>query len=265
MKLVWINDTHLNFLSENIAKAFIETIGDVEPDAVLIGGDIAEAHDIIRHLQHLEAVLRKPIYFVVGSHDYYGSSLSRVNSLLEKAVSQSRDLAWLRHKEVISLSEKTALIGHDSWPDGRFGDYENSEVMISDFFRIEEFIDKTKEERLALMQSLAEEAADHFKKYLPEALKKAEHTILLTHVPPFLESSRYNGKISDDDYLPFFCCKVVGDVILNIMGNNLHKKLTVLCGHTHDQAELKVLPNVDVYLGGARYGLPKIQRIFVFE
>ncbi|UCD94585.1 MAG: metallophosphoesterase [Candidatus Zixiibacteriota bacterium] len=265
MKLVWLNDIHLNLLSRNVATAFIEAVGDAEPDAVLIGGDIAESHDLVDHLRTFETAIGKPIYFVLGSHDYYGSSISDVRSMLKNVTSPSNDLVWLENEGVIRLSEKTALIGHGSWPDGRFGDYDGSDIMISDFFCIQEFIDRTREERLSLMQTLAQEAVEHFEKTLPNALEVAENIILITHVPPFREACLYENKISDDAHLPFFSSKVVGDVLLDVMQSATDKKLTALCGHTHGRGEIQMLPNLRVLLGGARYGDPKIQKIFEFE
>jgi Icc protein len=265
MKLVWLNDIHLNFLSRNVARAFIEAVGDTEPDGILIGGDIAESHDLVDHLRTFEAAIQRPIYFVLGSHDYYGSSISDVRSMLNDVTSQSDDLIWLRNERVIRLSDKTALIGHGSWPDGRFGDYSGSDVQISDFFCIKELIDRTKEERLTLMQNLAQEAAEHFAEILPKALEAVENIILLTHVPPFRESCLYENEISDDAHLPFFSCKIVGDVLMDIMRTAADRNLTVLCGHTHGRGEIQISANLRVLLGGARYGDPKIQRVLELE
>lgn len=37
------------------------------------------------------------------------------------------------------------------------------------------------------------------------------------HVPPFREASWHQGRISDDDWLPHFTCKAVGDVLREAM------------------------------------------------
>jgi hypothetical protein len=38
-------------------------------------------------------------------------------------------------------------------------------------------------------------------------------------------------------------------------------KITVLCGHTHSSANVKILPNLRVVTGGVRYGWPRVQQM----
>ncbi len=39
---------------------------------------------------------------------------------------------------------------------------------------------------------------------------------MATYIPPFREAAWYEGRPSADDYLPFFSCKAVGDVLLDV-------------------------------------------------
>jgi len=112
------------------------------------------------------------------------------------------------------------------------------------------------------MKKLADHAANHFIKVLPQALKDHQRVIVLTHVPPFKEATWHQGKISEDDWLPFFSCKVVGDVLKDVMEQHPSGEMTVYCGHCHSSGQCQVLPNLKVITGGAEYGLPKIQSIF---
>ena len=48
-----------------------------------------------------------------------------------------------------------------------------------------------------------------------QALERFEHVLVLTHVPPFREACWHEGRISGDDYLPYFACKATGDVLLD--------------------------------------------------
>ncbi len=41
-----------------------------------------------------------------------------------------------------------------------------------------------------------------------------------------------------------------------------HRRLTVLCGHTHGRGEAAILPNLRVLTAGAIYGQPGIERLF---
>ena len=53
-----------------------------------------------------------------------------------------------------------------------------------------------------------------------------------------------------------------GTVLLEAMRRRTDRELTVLCGHTHGEGTARILPNLLVYTGGARYAHPRIQRTF---
>jgi 3',5'-cyclic-AMP phosphodiesterase len=265
MRIAWLTDIHLNFLTESAIQDFVSDVRASNPDAILIGGDIGESHDNAELLYSMQKALNCPIYFVLGNHDYYLSSITEVRSAINEMAVDTKELTYLTFSGCVHLTASTILIGHDSWADGRFGDYENSDVMLNDYYYISDLKGIDKSKRLAVMQSLAQEAADHFRKYLAEAFDKVDKVILLTHVPPFREACLYLGKISDNYSLPHFSCKIVGDVLLEIMRAKPDKNLTVLCGHTHDKAEVNVLPNLKVIAGGAEYRSPEIQRIIEID
>lgn len=63
----------------------------------------------------------------------------------------------------------------------------------------------------------------------------------------------------------FFSCKAMGDVLAEVMLKNPEKQMTVLCGHTHGSGNAQILPNLMVHTGSARYGYPKIQKVFEWE
>ncbi len=100
---------------------------------------------------------------------------------------------------------------------------------------------------------------------LPDALARFRHVIVLTHVPPFRESCWHEGKVSDDNWLPFFACKAVGDALREAMAAAPDRQMTVLCGHTHGSGEAQILPNLRVLTGGAVYGKPSVQRVIEVE
>jgi len=118
---------------------------------------------------------------------------------------------------------------------------------------------------LKTLQTYADEAARHFENVLEEATSQYHRIIGITHVPPFREAAWYQEKVSDDDFLPYFSCKAVGDVMKQVMRANPQSTLLVLCGHTHGGGELQVLDNLRVLTGETQYGHPKIQRILEIE
>jgi len=79
------------------------------------------------------------------------------------------------------------------------------------------------------------------------------------------EAAWYQGRPSADDYLPFFSCKAVGDVLVDAAQSHRKCQILVLYGHTHGGGEIQVLENLRVLTAPAEYGKPDIQRIIEVE
>ena len=78
MRFAWLTDIHLNFLLTQQTLSFLRFVRSAEPDAVLISGDIAEAHNLCHYLELIDDELAVPVYFVLGNHDYYRGSIADV-------------------------------------------------------------------------------------------------------------------------------------------------------------------------------------------
>ena len=115
------------------------------------------------------------------------------------------------------------------------------------------------------MTALADEAAGHFATVLEQAASQYPNVIAVTHVPPFREAAWYQGKTSNDDFLPHFACKVVGDTMLAVMKKHPNSQLLVLCGHTHGGGEIQPVDNIRVLTGEAEYERPRISRVLEIE
>jgi len=264
-RLAWLSDIHLNFLSFEDRLEFYDSIVENRVDAALVSGDIAEAWSLSGVLAEMVARLPIPVYFVLGNHDYYGRSIAAVRDDAAAAVAKSPSLVYLTQAGVVKLSERTALVGHDGWADGRLGDYAGSKVVLNDYVHIREFIGLDAAARLAKLQELADEAVQHFRRVLPEALDSYRHVILVTHVPPFREACWHEGHTSGPEFLPHFASGALGEALLEIMRPRRRRKLTVLCGHTHGRGTCRPLPNLEVFTAGAEYGRPEIEQIFAVK
>lgn len=259
MKLVWLTDIHLNFINSGELDNFCNKITSIHPDGVLIGGDIGEAPSLTNLLITLEQKLRCPIYFVLGNHDYYHGSIYDVRDQIQKVTENSSFLQYLSNTGIVRLTSNTCLLGHDSWADGGYGDYFNSEIMLNDYILIKELSNLDKQTRLSKLKQLGDEAAYFFREQLNQALLNFQHVLILTHVPPFIEACWHEGNLSNNDFLPHFCCKATGEVFIELMHKHPNQNLTIFCGHTHSSGMCQILPNIFVNTGGAVYGQPRIQ------
>ncbi len=137
--------------------------------------------------------------------------------------------------------------------------------MLNDYYLIQEFMDLAPLHRFAKLNELGDDAAHYLKHQLLSAVARFPNLILLTHVPPFKEACWFEGRISDDDFLPHFTCSAVGDVLIAVMQAHPECRLMVLCGHTHGEGEATILPNLLVKTGGAEYGKPRLNELIVVE
>jgi 3',5'-cyclic AMP phosphodiesterase CpdA len=260
-RLAWITDIHLDFVGPDQLELFCARLLEARPDAILLSGDISQAHRLTDDLARLSALLKLPIYFVLGNHDFYRGSIASVRVRIEAFCQVCPLLRWLPCAGLVALTPQTGLLGHDGWADGRNGNYIASDVMLNDYLYIGEFIGLDSRQRLTRLQALGDEAAEYFRKLLPEALERFRRLIMLTHVPPFREACWHQGRISDDNWLPHFSCRAVGEVLRKAMAARPDRELLVLCGHTHGAGEVSILPNLRVLTGGADYGRPALQRV----
>ena len=260
-KIAWITDIHFDFIEYFMIERFLDKLLESGPDAVFITGDIGTAQRIETYLGMIEGHLACPVFFVLGNHDYYGGSFARVKKAITLHIKDSRHLTWMNTSGVIELSPQTGLFGHDGWADGRLGSAAQSNVLLNDFFFIEEFIGLSQEGRFDLLNRLGDQAAEQAKSSLLEGINKFSNLIMLTHVPPFIDVCLHEGHQTDEEFLPHFSSKAMGDMLVEVMRGYPDRDLTVLCGHAHARASVDILPNLHVKVGEADYANPQVEEI----
>lgn len=254
MRATWLTDIHLNFMRPLALRAFYERVADERPDVLFVTGDIGEADSVGRFVDELAAIA--PIYYVLGNHDYYRSSIAAVRDPLSPG--------WLPGMAPVQLTPETVLIGIDGWGDARCGDLA-SPIQLSDWHLIEDFAASRYDRaaRIALLQELG--TAEAFA--LGESLARvpaSDTLIVLTHVPPFAEACIYEGEQSSPAWLPWFTCVATGEVLAEYARAYPNKKILVLCGHSHGLGVCHPEPNLEVRTGGwpagvDDYGNPIVQ------
>ena len=259
--LVWTSDTHLNFLKPKQAtKFFGEALMQENPDAtgLIITGDISDGKRLEEHLRQLAAGWTKPIYFVLGNHDYYDSSWKRIDFVVARLTKEIPNLFWLN--EGSHEIDGHVICGCGGWYDAYHGN-SNSCIDLNDFYIIDELQPQSKYRPLLLeeIRKRAGYEADVLTKHLREACKTDNKVIVVcTHVAPYAESAWHEGKHSDAEWVPWFSSMSTGTVLDRFAENNPEKQFVVLCGHSHGSGIYQRKDNMTVYTGPARYGMPDV-------
>ena len=108
------------------------------------------------------------------------------------------------------------------------------------------------------------EAAQEAHAVVAKALGQHTNILVATHYPPFHDTCWHEGSISNKEWLSWFTCKAMGDMLLASAREHPQRQILVLCGHTHSPGKVDTLPNLRVWTGRARYGAPKINHVFDF-
>ena len=258
MKLAWCTDTHLDFCSTKEKVQFCHTLENADCDIIGITGDISTGTEIVETLELLLERQSKPIWFVLGNHDYYHSSILQIREQVLELFQKHERLIWLDKSEPILLSERIALLGHSGWGDAKNGAFQETPIRLTDHRLIKELsnIDRlTLQKRLHI---LGEEAAVHLAKGLSALPKDIKTVWILTHVPPFPESAWHGDQSGHWDWIPDFTCQSVGNLLLEQAELFPEREFRVLCGHGHSAGEVWMRKNLFVRTGEAEYHQPKI-------
>lgn len=263
VRLAWATDVHFNFPSDTGVEGFARQIAERDVDALVLSGDIGESHDFSGYLETLAEILERPIYFVLGNHDYYKGSIARTRTRARQLSRSNPWLWWLPDVGVLELSAGVGLLGHGGWADGRLGDYEGSSVLLNDYLLISDLSGLTRRARREVLHRLGDEAAEFVREHLPLAMARfPKQVVFVTHSPPFREACWSEGRLSNDDWLPHFSCGAVGEALITVAEAHPEGNLLVLCGHTHGWGEAQIRTNVKVLTAGARYGVPEVAQVF---
>lgn len=266
MLIAWLTDIHFDFLEPEGVREFLAEVRETGAAAVMLTGDISDAPNLLDRLAEMDDALRRPIYFVLGNHDFYYGSIEGVRHAVAELCGQRPNLRYLTlESEPIELSPGLGLIGHDGWADARLGDYERSMVMMNDYRLIAELAHLTKSQRWPVLRALGDTAAAAVRQRLEKALTRFPEVWLATHLPPLREACWHEGQISNDEWAPHFTCKAIGDVLLDTMRRHPDRKLSVFCGHTHSPGIAEPLPNLTIHTGGAKYGNPRVQQLITLQ
>ncbi len=259
-RIAWLADLHLDQATPASEQSFLKKLSGEVFDAAIVTGDTSNGREIAGHLAKLGAACgSRPVYFCCGNHDFHGSDFDSVHASIREVCKRHDNLNFLGHGEIIPLTGNTALVGNGGWADGRAGWGRHTVIKSPDQHRIGDLARLTTDDLFHRMYRLGRESAGYFRHVIPQALRHFSHLIVCTHVPPFRQAARFDGRICGDTHLPHFCNISAGGVIAGLAKNHPRRRITVLCGHTHCPAQVRILDNLEVRVGGARRGVPSLQ------
>lgn len=277
IKLAWISDCHFDHLRDQEVLNFITEV-ESQCDMVTISGDIAHYPTTNKYMN----MFTKPVYYVLGNHDYYGGYYLKVRSNVTAKT-------YLTYSNGCLLSDRTAIVGVDGWADARAGDITKSYVRLNDSTHNETLrfaLDrvharyaekynnntdyskwmsarwKAGQKVLARkMSELSDADTELLVKQLDNILSNEDvnHIIVVTHVPPFEQACVYEGRITGPNFLPFYCNAGLGDTLKNYIRKYYNVKFTILCGHTHNYCLYSIYENMDLRVAKAIYGMPRYE------
>jgi len=243
MRIAWITDPHLLFLSEEVqeqnaneisflygqglkndlsllvaeknAEILAHKINDRKVDCAIITGDISEFPQLEKIFETFNRIVTVPVYYVHGNHDAYHASFEKLYHLSNSHPFSK--VIWAQ-KGIFKLSDKICLTGHDGFYDGRFGDFfgvrhggwamgGDNTFTMPDWTQIEEMaaLKGNRELIYDFITRKGDDAAQHLKDVVRKAAQTYDTIIHITHVPPFQQCSRTdNGDVSPQNSLPFF-------------------------------------------------------------
>lgn len=270
-QLLWISDIHLDQAQDEVKRRFFDKLATSQCDAILITGDIATSAGIVRELGEISrAAGTTPVMFVLGNHDYFGSSFEMVDREVAETCKRYPNLVPLGYGEIIQLSPQTALIGHRGWFDGQAGAGARTRVGSADRHHIDDFKNLNKAQYFQKLRDLGDESARYFRCVLPAALQRFQTVLVATHVPPCTQALRHRGSHCQWERQPFFSNRAAGNAIIGIsrsfrsFRSIAPRKVIVYAGHTHCSTSFE-LSNLEIRVAGAQPGFPAINKFLIIQ
>ena len=253
----WTSDLHLDHASAAVRATLVTELRASGGHTLLVTGDISVASGLVADLEFLADAAARPLYFVLGNHDHYGSTVAAVRDAVLGLAVRRPEIRWLPPAGVVLLDETTALVGVDGWADGRHGDPLTTLLVLNDDRLIGEIAAQHgRPAKLAVKRALADADAARLAVLLDRAAAAAATIVVATHVPPFVEALPTSGRLAQPHWRPLLVSGATGAVLKRVAAEHPDREFVVLCGHTHAATDVMVLPNLRCRVMGARYGAP---------
>lgn len=213
MQAAYFSDLHLDVKGDSIYKKIESFMKTNNLQKAFVTGDISNGIQITYHLKQLSKVIPE-VYFILGNHCYYFSSIFRVEDEISNLTPVYSNLHWLTALPPIELSADTALIGSEGWNCSKAG----IERFSLESLIVKEFRDMSFEEFQLFKNTILEYK---FK----QASRRYKNVICLTHFPPVWNTNKF---------LDFYFKRYNVNSGLKHILDQQDLNIKVYSGHTHD-------------------------------
>jgi 3',5'-cyclic-AMP phosphodiesterase len=260
--LLWMSDLHLDQAPTKNCSKLLHELTKAEYDAALVTGDTAASATLVPHLKALaHACAPRPLFVVLGNHDFYGSSLCATQGEVRVLCHKVTNLHHLQDHGAVWLNPQTVLLGHHGWADARCGWGSKTCIRNPDHWCIDDFRKLDQAGRFELMAELGIASTSWIRQNLNTVLRKADTLIVATHVPAFQTSAHYNGAPCGPCHSPHYVHASLGGLLIGSARHNPQKRFIALSGHTHSEVQDHILTNLESKVAGTKRGHPQIQGI----
>ena len=252
-KYIWLSDTHLSMsIIPAMKRRFIDRITSINADGLILTGDISNGLWLESDLRYLAEHHPKPIYFVLGNHDYYWRHMGSVQYDVRRLCAEYKNLIWLTESQQQILSDGVSLVGHEGWFDANCGDRDSTwwaidRILNLDFWRAGDHIDQ-----IYMWRAMARQSADVLEEKIVNAVRSSRTVYVATHFPPWEEASRSDGSILEKMWYAYNTNVELGRRLQKIAAAT-DAQITVLAGHTHLMCNLMVSKNLTCRVAPSSY------------
>lgn len=233
-------------------RRFIDRITSINADGLILTGDISNGLWLESDLRYLAEHHKKPIYFVLGNHDYYWRHIGSVQNDVRRLCSEYPNLIWLTESSLQIIAPNVSLVGHEGWFDANCGDRDATQwavdrILNLDFWRVGDHVDQ-----IYMWREMAKLSASILEEKIRSALANSRIVYVATHFPPWKEASRADGKILEKLWHAYNTNVVLGQKLEDIAAKTT-SQIVVLAGHTHLSCNLTVSKNLTCRVAQSSY------------
>ena len=244
----------------------MEALHAAAPDAVLVTGDFATAASLPRWLRAYRRMTDRPLYFILGNHDFWGGGVAEVREEVRRLSADIDGLVYLTVADPVTLAPGVALVGHDGWYDARSGRWDAPRFRMQDWDQVTDFAAITGHDGIvAVARRLADAAEAELLPRVEAAAQRHATVLVATHVPPWPPPPGSRRHPDGEWIAPWYVAEQLGHALERAAAAHPAVTFRVRAGHAHVRWEgIAIAPNLTCDVGGARYGSPVIERVLEF-